>query len=116
MDAAGLQAALLSARQSWVALPAGGSVRIRRPAEAEFGRFVGGVTVDHVCDFVDGWRDVTEATLLGASVGSEEAADFHPDVWRTWVRDRVDVIEVVARALGDAISAHLAARKAISGN
>ena len=116
MDASALLAALLSARQSWVALPGGGAVRIRRPAEAEFGRFVQGVTVEHVCDCVDGWRDFTEAALLGAAVGSEDAVDFSPQLWTAWVRDRVDVVEIVAKAIGEAISAHLATRKAVSGN
>lgn len=116
MDHAALIASLLTARQSWVALPNGAQVRILRPDEAEFGKFVQGVTVDHVCEYVDGWRDVTEATLLGGAVGSEDAVPFSAALWRAWVRDNVDAVEVVAKAIGAAISAHIQTRKAIAGN
>lgn len=116
MDSNAIRAALLSARQSWVALPQGGEVRIVRPPEAEFGKFLSGIDVEHVCAYVDGWRAFTEATLLGASVGSEDVVEFTPALWADWVRDRVDAIQVVAKALGESISAHLKAREAVSGN
>ncbi len=118
MDAAALIAALRSARHSWLALPGcgGAEVRVLRPAEAEFGRFVAGVTVDHVCAYVDGWRNVTEATIQGASVGSEDPVDFSAELWAEWVRDRVDCVEAVAKHISQQISAHLQVRQAISGN
>lgn len=117
MDAAAIRAALLSARQSWVALPDyGAEVRIVRPPEAQFGKFVNGIDVEHVCAHVDGWRKFTEATLLGASVGADDPVDFSPELWADWVRDRVDVIQLVARALADSISLHLREREAVSGN
>jgi hypothetical protein len=116
MDHAALIASLITARQSWVELPNGAQVRILRPDEAEFGKFVHGVTVDHVCEYVDNWRDVTEATLLGGAVGADDAVTFNAGLWRAWVRDNVSAVEVVAKAIGAAISAHIQAREKIAGN
>lgn len=118
MDAAALIASLRSARQSWVELPGhpGAAVRILRPLEAEFGRFVAGVTVEHVCSHVDGWRGFTEATIQGAAIGAEDAVEFDAALWAEWVRDRVECVEAVAKAIGAAITAHLQARKAAAGN
>jgi hypothetical protein len=118
MDAAALIASLRSARHAWVELPgqAGAAVRILRPLEADFGRFVSGVTVEHVCAYVDGWRGFTEATIQGAAIGAEDPVEFSADLWAEWVRDRVDCVEVVAKAIGAAITSHLQARKAAAGN
>lgn len=118
MASTDLVSALRAARQSWLMLPglAPAEVRVVRPAEAEFGKFVGGVTVDHVCAYVDGWRNVTEATLLGATVGADDPVEFRAELWAEWVRDRVECIEAVAQHLSQQISAHLAAKKAASGN
>lgn len=122
MDTAALIAALRSARQSWVDLagiprmPSGAKVRILRPNESEFGRFIGGVTVDHVCEYVDGWQAFTEATIQGAAIGAEDAIDFSPALWREWVTDNVDCVEVIAKALSKSIGDHLKTRKAVSGN
>ncbi|MDT7836454.1 hypothetical protein [Aquabacterium sp. OR-4] len=118
MEQQALIAALRSARQSWVALPLPGNpeVRILRPAEAEFGRFAQGITVDHVAAAVDGWRGFTEATLLGAGIGAEDEVAFSTSVWAEWVRDQAECIQVVARAIGQAIESHLQARQAAAGN
>jgi hypothetical protein len=118
MDAAALIAALRSARHVWVDLPGctGAAVRILRPLEAEFGRFVAGITVDHVCTYVDAWRGFTEATIQGEAVGAEDAVPFDADLWAEWVRDRVPCVEVVAQAIGKAITDHLQNRKATAGN
>lgn len=118
MDAAALIAALRSARHSWVEMPGhpGAAVRILRPLEAEFGRFVAGVTVEHACTYVDGWRGFTEATIQGAAVGAEDPVEFNADLWAEWVRDRVECVEAVCKAISQAITAHLQARKAAAGN
>jgi len=118
MDAAALIAALRTARHSWIELPghAGAAVRVLRPLEAEFGGFVAGVTVDHVCSYVDEWRGFTEATIQGSAVGAEDPVSFHSGLWAEWVRDRVDCVEVVAKGISQLISGHLQARKAATGN
>lgn len=109
-------AALIAQRQVWVPLPGGGEVRVRRPAEAEFAKFTRGVAVDHVCEYVDGWRNVTEAVLLGDTVGADDAVDFSPELWSAWVRDNVPAIEAVAKAISEAIGKHIQSRKAAAGN
>lgn len=118
MASTDLVSALRAARQSWLVLPglAPAEVRVLRPAEAEFGKFVSGVTVEHVCAYVDGWRNVTEATLLGATVGADDPVDFRADLWSEWVRDRIECIEAVAQHLSHQISAHLNQKRAASGN
>lgn len=118
MDAAALIAALRSARHVWVDLPGypGAAVRVLRPVEAEFGRFVAGVTVEHVCAHVDGWRGFSEATIQGAAVGAEDPVEFNADLWAEWVRDRVQCVETVAKAIGQAITSHLQTRQATAGN
>lgn len=116
MDCAALIASLRTGRRSWVALPNGAQVRIVRPTEAEFGKFTGGVTVDHVCEYVDDWKGVTEATLLGDAVGADDVVPFDAALWAEWVRDRLDDVQVVATAIGAAIGEHLKARKTAAGN
>lgn len=118
MASTDLVAALRAARQSWLPLPGcqGAEVRVLRPAEAEFGKFVGGVSAEHVCTYVDGWRNVTEATLLGESIGAEDPVEFSQPLWAEWVRDRVECIEAVAKHISAQISSHLQAKKAITGN
>lgn len=108
---------LRAQRLRWVQVEPGIEVQFRRPLEAELARFAeGGVTVEHVCDYVVGWRGVTEATLLGAAVGSGDVADFTPALWSEYVRDRIDVVRCVAAAIADAVSTHLANKAAITKN
>lgn len=86
------------------------AVQFRRPAEAEMHRFVAGVEVDHVAEFVVGWRGFTEATLLGAAIGSSDAVDFSADAWALYVRDHLQVSGEVAQAMADAMRTHLMSR------
>lgn len=116
MDASALIARLIEQRRRWVDLPGGVRVRFARPLETDFARFRGGITVEHVCEYVDGWAGVTEATMLGASVGASDAVPFGPDLWRALVRDRMDWVPPVAQAIAESITAHLAAKDAAAGN
>ena len=72
-DASRALQALRKGRLHWVDLAPGRRVQFRRPLETEMYRFVGGVTVEHVVEFVCGWEGFTEGTLLGEAVG--EAVD-----------------------------------------
>ena len=74
------------------------------------------VGFDEACRYTVDWRGFTEATIQGAAVGAEDAVDFSAELWAEWVRDRVDCVEVVAKAIGALITAHLQARKAAAGN
>lgn len=109
-------------RLHWFELPAdavgepGLAVRFRRPLEAEMHRFVAGVTVEHVCEYVTEWRGFSEATLLGAAVGASDAIEFDRELWAEWVRDKSDVCAAVAKALAQTMQQHLEARQAAAKN
>lgn len=100
-------------RRHWVEVLPGGDGRparevcFRRPLEAELHRFTGGVSVDHVCEYVEGWRGFTEADLLGSAIGASDAVDFDAELWSAWVRDNVAVVRKVAEAIAEQIALHL---------
>jgi hypothetical protein len=107
---------LRAQREGRVEVEPGKFVRFLRPAETEFVRVIGGVTADHVCEYVCGWDGFSEADLLGASVGANEPATFSADAWAEYARDRVEVVSKVAQAIADAITLHLQQRSAAGKN
>lgn len=107
---------LRAQREGRVEVMPGKWVRFLRPPEIDFGRLRGGVGADHVCEYVIGWDGITEADVLGASIGVNDAAPFSPELWAEYVRDRIDVVGKVAQAIADAISLHLEQRGAIAKN
>lgn len=109
-------AALRSGRLHWCELAPGRRVQFRRPLETEMHRFVGGVTVDHVCEYVCDWDGFTEGTLLGESVGSSDPLDFAPELWAEYVRDQSEVSSTVAKAIAAALKTHIEARGAAAKN
>ena len=115
-DASRALAALRKGRLHWVDLAPGRRVQFRRPLETEMYRFVGGVTVEHVVEFVCGWEGFTEGTLLGEAVGSADPLDFTPELWAEYVRDSTEVTASVAQAIAGALKAHLEAREAAGKN
>jgi len=115
-DASRALQALRKGRLHWVDLAPGRRVQFRRPLETEMYRFVGGVTVEHVVEFVCGWEGFTEGTLLGEAVGSADALDFTPELWAEYVRDSSEVTAEVAQAIAGALKAHLEAREASAKN
>lgn len=121
----GAKAALQRLREQrlhWCDLPAdaagapGLRVRYRRPLEAEMHRFVAGVTVEHVCDYVVAWDGFTEAVLLGAAVGASDAVPFDRELWAEWVRDRSEVATAVAIEIARVMQQHLEQRTAAAKN
>ena len=116
-DFAALIARMEAQRTRWCALPGGPHrVQFRRPLETEFGRFRGGVTVDHVCEYVCGWEGFTEADLLGGGIGSSDPVPFAPELWARVVRDKLDYVAPVSEALVAAITDHLQTRDATAKN
>lgn len=109
-------AMLRAARLHWCDLAPGRRVQFRRPLESEMHRFIGGVGVEHVCEYVQGWDGFTEGTLLGESVGSSDALDFTPELWSEYVRDHTDEVATVAKAIAAALKAHIEAREAAGKN
>jgi hypothetical protein len=103
---------LRAQREGRVEVEPGKFVRFLRPAETEFVRVIGGVTADHVCEYVCGWDGFSEADLLGAN----EPATFSADAWAEYARDRVEVVSKVAQAIADAITLHLQQRSAAGKN
>lgn len=116
MDAAALIARMAEQRTRWADLPGGRRVQFRRPLETDFGRFVAGVTVEHVCEYACGWSGFTEATLLGAAVGASDAIEFAPALWSAYVRDHADEARTVISAIVASVSEHLEAKGAAAKN
>lgn len=105
---------LRAARQSWVQLEPGKRVQIIRPPETSVGNFLrddaGGramvAELEQIKKYVTGWDGITEADLLGPSVGSSDPLPFSTDLWSEVVEDHGDWLALVARALLDAIVKH----------
>lgn len=116
MDNAALIARMAEQRTRWADLPDGRRVQFRRPLETDFGKFVGGVTVEHVCEYACGWSGFTEATLLGDAVGASDAVAFAPELWAAYVRDHSDEARSVISAIVAAISEHLEDRAEATKN
>lgn len=138
MSAAGAQAQiiarLLDQRRTWVPLPDRGiEVQVQRPAEAEMqpylvqgddGRTTLRAALPQVQGCVVGWRrmvdgkpaSVTEADLLGAAIGSDEAVPFDAGLWAVLVADRHAWVQAVAQAVLQAINDHYQAQADARGN
>jgi hypothetical protein len=116
VDVVSLIAKLRSQRESWVEVAPGKRVRVRRPAEAEMSDFRGGMTVDLLCRHVVGWEGVTEADVLGASIGSDEALPFTADLFAEVAKDRLAWFEPIAADLAARIAEHWKTREATAKN
>lgn len=88
----------------------GRRVSFTQPEEADFFSFKGGVTVEHVCQYVNGWQGFSEATLRGAAVGASDPLPFDERLWRRYARNHSDEAGVVAGAIRDAVMQRVKAR------
>src|ERR1700754_407093 len=125
-----LIAQLYAGREAWVELePAAGEtpaleVLVRRPAEEELGPFIAmnkgkpqlRVSNAAAKACVVNWRGFTEATLLGASVGSSEVVDFDKVLWDVVVADKVHWAKKAAQAVVDQTTAFLASQAELQKN
>ena len=109
MDNAAIVAQALAQRERWVELEPGLRVRVRRPFETVFWRYAKGVSVDDAIACVVGWEGFSEATVLGAAIGSSDPLPFAPEVWDVLARDRFAWVQKVADAVAEAVRAHIAA-------
>lgn len=98
---------LLAQRQHWVETAPGKKVSFLRPRETEFGQLAGGVTAEHVCQYVTGWAGYTEADVLGPTHGANDPAPFSPELWAEYVRDRVELLSTVAHEISAVVTAHI---------
>ena len=101
-----LVARYLALRETWLPVEEGLELRIRRPAEAQLpGLRAGGADAYIAC--VVGWRGMTEARLLGASLGSDSPVYFTPPLWREVALDNVEWLSKVAEAVIAQVQAFL---------
>lgn len=115
---------LRAARQSWVELEPGKRVQIIRPPESSVGSFLrddaGGramvAELEQIKKYVTGWDGITEADLLGASVGASDPLPFSSELWAEVVEDHGDWLKVVATALLDSIVKHFEKKAAAAKN
>jgi len=123
---------LREARMRWVELPhpehAGLAVRIMRPSEVEVTQhlFKGGAqdgtdaTVS--VEFADvlratvDWRGFTEATILGAAVGSSDPLPFSAALWSELASDHAAWVRLLASAILQAAVEHHTAKAAAEKN
>lgn len=116
MNAEQLIARMLEQRAHWAPLPGGRRVRFHRPPELDMPKLLGGVRLEHVVEYACGWEGFTEATFLGAAVGSSDPLPFNRDVWAAWVADNADAVGPVAQAIAEAVTQHLQSREAVAKN
>lgn len=100
--------------------PAQGVV-LRRPPETEWGRFMRkGVAIeemrDIVIDYVVGWYGMTEADLLGESIGSTDEVEFSRDLWAVVVSDRSAWVGIAFDRLLNQVSEYIKQRAAAAKN
>ncbi len=107
---------VLDARATWAEIePATDGnpakrVKIRRPSEYDMRHFIkeGGLRADpqSVHPYVIGWEGITEADVLGASIGSDAPADFSPELWAVVSEDHMPWLTAVCDAFVRAIVLH----------
>ena len=96
-------------------------LRLRRPPETEWGRFIGtgypiALMRDIVVDYTVGWYEVTEADLLGESIGSSDKVDFTRELWAVAAADRADWVGVAFDKLLKLITEYHDQRKEAAKN
>jgi hypothetical protein len=109
-------ARLRAQRESWFELEPGKRLKIRRPAETEFGALVRGVGLEHVKSCVVGWDGFTEVDLYGSEVGASDEVPFDTDLWAEYIADRAKHAGAVSQKIAEVISQYLADRKEAQGN
>jgi len=123
---------LREARMQWVELPhpehAGLAVRIARPTEVEVAQHLfkggdkegkdGSVSVEFadVLRATVDWRGFTEATILGAAVGSSDPLPFSAPLWAELASDHAAWVRLLASAILQAAVEHHTAKAAAEKN
>jgi hypothetical protein len=104
---------LRAQRESWLDLEGGKRLKIRRPAETEFGGYIDGVQLEHVQRCVIDWEGFTETDLFGEG---KKKVPFDPALWAEYVADDAMLMSQVAAKLVEIISTYLEGKKAAQGN
>jgi hypothetical protein len=114
-----LIARVLAQREKWVELGDGLAVRIRRPdalARARMAGFDRAAVIEASVSSVVGWRNFTEAAVLGSAHGSTVNVPFDAPLWAVLAGDRADWLNSVLSAYMDLIEQHAALREAAAKN
>lgn len=109
-------AALRARRLHWVEIEPGRRVQFARPPETEMHRLVDGIFVEQVIEYVRAWDGFTEATILGAAIGSSDSVEFSRELWAEYVSDHAEEVAKVAKGIAEAVRDHLKAREATAKN
>lgn len=107
-------------RTRWIDLPDGKRLQVRRPLETD-GDALSGLRTSRavataLCEFVVGWSGFTEADLLGAAIGSSDAADFDKALCLRVVRDRLDYVVALGEHILAVVQEHEAAKASAAKN
>lgn len=66
-------------------------------------KFMWKVEAGHVCKYVTGWEGITEADLLGETVGSSDLVGFDQELWSEYVMYESALLGKIASALLKAV-------------
>ena len=88
------------ARESVFDLPNGKRLTLRLPLQTQYNKVFRAPPEEVIAAVVVGWEGVTEADLLGESVGAADPVPFTPALAVQWLCDQPDVVSaVLARAI-----------------
>ena len=111
--AADLAARMRAQRQAWHELdaPHRRALLLERPSETRLLELRGSLTgaagaMSMAREAIVGWRNFTEADLLGSVVGSDAPADCTPDVLDLWLSDQAQLLADVATVVVQMIETH----------
>lgn len=111
---------LRAQRTEWVDLTDKGDqgerISFVRPPEVEWRSLTGGVTLEHVRRYCNGWAGFTEATVLGESVGSSDPIEFDADLCAEILSDRGEWLGKVANQIVESVNRRFEERRAALGN
>lgn len=119
MSSSQLIGRLREQRTEWVDLTdkkEGERISFVRPPEAEWGSLTGGVRLEHVRRYCNGWAGFSEATVLGEAVGSSDPIEFDADLCVAILEDRSEWLAKVASKIIESVNRRFAERKAALGN
>jgi hypothetical protein len=115
-----LVARLREQRRSWVYLKddvPDKAISFLRPPETEMHKLAaaGGIGLEQVLQYVDGWRGITpEDVLPGCGLTAEQP--FDPKLLREWLTDNAALVSRLAVRIAQAVDDHLSKAAAATKN
>lgn len=115
MKPSALEALILAQREFDVEVSPGKFFRLRRYPQAT-PLISTASPLELITGAAVGWRGITEADILGASVGVAQDQEFSPEVAKLVLTDNIDWLMACANAMVEHINARAESTKAIAGN